>query len=271
MIKVQVNWDWSRRAASASRPASTAADPSSTRAGALRQDVGDDQGRGFKVMFALARPAPGWATANRGDSAGVDRPSPGSSADSPRRPGAATRASTCGRSGTRRTTTTICSHSPRGADGPWHRASTRPWCVRRSRGSGAAGGTHDPILFGELIPIGMRSRGPKRNLPPADLPALLLRGQADQRPGRLRVSPIHASRGPAQPRTDSERRDGPLIRPPAPRARPGTGAGGKLKSKRKLSIRDTEFGFQTNPPDPDFGSPIAQGPDLPGPFELWFS
>jgi hypothetical protein len=48
-------------------------------------------------------------------------------------------------------------------------------------------------------------------------------------------------------------------------------ARGELRSKRKLPIWNTEFGFQTNPPDRFFGSPIASVPKFWSISELWLS
>jgi hypothetical protein len=47
-------------------------------------------------------------------------------------------------------------------------------------------------------------------------------------------------------------------------------AAGKLRSKKKLSIWNTEFGFQTNPPDP-YAARIASVPRFWNLSELWFS
>ena len=47
-------------------------------------------------------------------------------------------------------------------------------------------------------------------------------------------------------------------------------ASGNLRSKKKLPIWNTEFGFQTNPPDP-YGARIASVPKFWSLSELWFS
>jgi len=76
MIKVQLNWavvaPGSRR-----KPAGFDATDPAQYPGWARYDsfVADARARGFKVMFALAPPAPGWATAAPGDRMGVNRPS----------------------------------------------------------------------------------------------------------------------------------------------------------------------------------------------------
>ena len=47
-------------------------------------------------------------------------------------------------------------------------------------------------------------------------------------------------------------------------------ARGKLRSKRKLPLWNTEFGFQTNPPDP-FGARLRSVPRFWSISELWLS
>jgi hypothetical protein len=132
------------------------------------------------------------------------------------------------------------------------------------------GATHDPILFGELIPIGMPSRGPKRNLPPLAFLRSFFQGKAISGLGGLAYHPYTRPAGPLnrEPTQDDAtiRSFGRVLRV-LDHAR----ASGKLRSKKKLPIWNTEFGFQTNPPDPDFGSPIARVPTFWSLSELWFS
>ena len=116
--------------------------------------LADAKARGFKVMFALAPPAPGWATPTRGDREGVTRPSarefgrfataaarrfPGVDVwtiwNEPNHPGH------------------LYPQSTRAA-GPLpphlYRAMVRAAVSGLTRG----GAGRDPILFGELLPIG---------------------------------------------------------------------------------------------------------------------
>src|SRR3954452_13262750 len=75
MIKVQVNWDVVAPGGRRKPRGFDGRDPSQY-PGWARYDetIAAIKSRGLKVMFALAPPAPGWATAKRGDTAGVYRP-----------------------------------------------------------------------------------------------------------------------------------------------------------------------------------------------------
>ena len=188
-------------------------------------------------MFALAPPAPGWATAGtrrrpRGREPAERRASSGAS---PRRPRGTSRGSTSGRSGTSRTTRAIL--YPQSVNG----RPVAPHIYREMvRAGGARPGARrrrrKPILFGELLPIGKSSTGPKRNLKPLRfLRSFFSRAQAAQRrldgfayhpytrPGRAaahraarRTTPRSARYGRIGRVLDSARRAGPhRRRPPA--------------------------------------------------------
>ena len=75
MIKVQVNWAVVAPSGKRKPSGFDATDPSQYPGWARYDQVlADAKARGFKVMFALAPPAPGWATPTRGDREGVTRP-----------------------------------------------------------------------------------------------------------------------------------------------------------------------------------------------------
>jgi hypothetical protein len=75
MIKVQVNWATVAPRGRRKPSGFNGADPSQYPGWARYDSVlADAKARGFKVMFALAPPAPGWATPTRGDREGVTRP-----------------------------------------------------------------------------------------------------------------------------------------------------------------------------------------------------
>ena len=162
-------------------------------------------------MFALAPPAPGWATPTRGDRTGVTRPNarefgrfakaaarrfPGVDVwtiwNEPNHPGHLYPQSTTER-------------PPRGRP-PLPRA----WCAPRCAGSRAAARARDPILFGELLPIGKPVDRAEAQPEAAALPARVLLRPRDQRPRRVRLPPLHALRRPARARALGRRRDDPL-------------------------------------------------------------
>jgi hypothetical protein len=269
MIKVQLNWaavaPGARRKPSGFDGADPAQYPGWGRFDAL---VADARAHGFQVMFALAPPAPGWATPTRGDRAGVNRPDPtefGRFAEAaarhfpdvsvwtiwnePNHPGHLYPQSVNGRP-----------VAPR-----LYHALVRA-AVRGLRRGGAGQKT---TLFGELLPIGKSSKGPKRNLKPIAFLRSFFRGQ-----------PLSGLDGFAyHPYT---RPSGPLMREPSPddatihsygrvfRVLDSARARGRIKGP-KLPIWNTEFGFQTNPPDPGFGAPISRVPLFWSISELWYS
>ena len=271
MIKVQVNWDVVAPGGKRKPAGFDGRDPSQY-PGWARYDetIAAIKARGLKVMFALAPPAPGWATAKRGDTAGVYRPSARefghfAEAAARRYPGVDV-------------WTFWNEPNHIGHLLPQSTRGGRPVAPRiyksmvRAAVSGLrrGGATHDPILFGELIPIGMPSRGPKRNLKPLAFLRSFFQGKPIGGLGGFAHHPYTRPAGPLnrEPTSDDAtiRSFGRLLGV-LDRAR----ATGKLRSKKKLPIWDTEFGFQTNPPDPDFGSAIRSVPRFWSLSELWFS
>jgi hypothetical protein len=270
MIKVQVNWavvaPGGRRKPSGFNGADPAQYP-----GWERYDhvLSDAKTRGLKVMFALAPPAPGWATPKRGDRAGVVRPN----------------AREYGRFAT------AAARRYPGVDvwtlwnEPNHSGHLYPQSTRRGhpvaahhyramvraavRGLRRGGSGRDPILFGELLPIGKPVRGPKRNLKPIAFLRAFFSGKPISGVGGFAYHPYTRAAGPLlrEPSSDDAtiRSYGRILR-----ALDSARSRGKLRSRRKLSIWNTEFGFQTDPPDP-FGAAIRNVPKFWSLSELWFS
>jgi hypothetical protein len=271
MIKVQVNWDVVAPGGKRKPKGFDGRDPSQY-PGWARYDetIAAIKARGLKVMFALAPPAPGWATAKRGDSAGIYRPSARefgrfAQAAARRYPGV--------------DVWTIWNEAN-------HADHLQPQATRGGRlvapriykamvraavrGLRRGGATHDPILFGELMPIGLPVRGPRRNSKPIAFLRSFFQGKPIGGLGGLAYHPYTRPAGPLNPEPTS---DDATIRslPRLVRALDRARASGGLRSKKKLPVWITEFGFQTNPPDGDFGAPIARVPTFWSLSELWFA
>jgi hypothetical protein len=270
MIKVQVNWATVAPGGRRKPGGFDATDPAEY-PGWARYDavLSEAKARGFKVMFALAPPAPGWATPTRGDREGVTRPSarefgrfataaarrfPGVDVwtlwNEPNHPGHLYPQSTRG---------------GRPVAPGVYRAMVRAAVTGLHRG----GSGRDPILFGELLPIGKPVRGPKRNLKPLAFLRAFFGGRPLTGLSGFAYHPYTRPAGPmfAEPSSDDAtvHSYGRILR-----ALDSARARGQLRSKRKLPIWNTEFGFQTDPPDP-FGAKIASVPKFWSISELWFS
>jgi hypothetical protein len=271
MIKVQLNWASAAPRGRRKPSGFDATDPSEYPGWAGYDAVlADAKARGLKVMFALAPPAPGWATrGTRRDRAGVNRPDAlefGRFAEAAARrfPGV--------------DVWTIWNE-------PNHPGHLYPQSVNgqpvaprlyhalvqaAARGLKRGGVGHDPVLFGELLPIGKSSTGPKRNLKPLRfLRAFFSAGKRLTGVDGFAYHPYTRPAGPflLEPSPDdatirSYGRVGHVL--DSARAR------GRVAGKR-LPIWNTEFGFQTNPPDPFIGAPIARVPYFWSVSELWFS
>ena len=269
MIKVQVNWATVAPRGRRKPRGFNGADPSSYPGWARYDQVlADAKARGFRVMFALAPPAPGWATPTRGDIEGVKRPSarefgrfataaarrfPGVDVwtiwNEPNHPGHLYPQSTKGGR-------PVAPHLYRGL-------------VRAAvKGLKRGGVGRDPILFGELLPIGKPIGGPKRNLKPLKFLRSFFTGKPLSGLDGFAYHPYTRAAGPLlrEPSSDDAtiRSYGRVLRAlDAARRR------GKLRGP-KLPIWNTEFGFQTNPPDP-YGARIKSVPRFWSLSELWFS
>jgi hypothetical protein len=269
MIKAQLNWAEVAPGGKQKPSGFDGADPSQY-PGWARYDslVADARSRGFQVMFALAPPAPGWATPTRGDRTGVTRPSarefghfaeaaarrfPGVSVwtiwNEPNHPG----------------------HLyPQSVNGlPVAPDLYREMVRAAVRGLERGGAGRKPTLFGELLPIGKSSTGPNRNLKPLTFLRSFFTGKALTGLDGFAYHPY-------------TRPQGPLVHEPSPDdatirslgrvldVLDSARARGRIKGP-KLPIWNTEFGFQTNPPDPGFGAKIARVPTFWSLSELWFS
>ena len=269
MIKVQVNWATVAPGGRSKPSVFDATDPGQYPGWARYDEVlADAKARGFKVMFALAPPAPGWATPTRGDRQGVTRPSarefgrfataaarrfPGVDVwtiwNEPNHPGHLYPQSTKGGR-------PVAPHLYRGL-------------VRAAvSGLQRGGAGRDPILFGELLPIGKPVAGPKRNLKPLKFLRSFFTGKPLSGVDGFAYHPYTRAAGPLlrEPTGDDAtiRSYGRVLHVlDSARAR------GKLRGK-KLPIWNTEFGFQTNPPDP-YGARIKSVPRFWSLSELWFS
>lgn len=250
--------------------------------------VRDAQARGLRVMLALSPPYPGWATGRRGDIEGASRPSsrefgrfaeaagehyPGvdlwTIGNEPNHPGFLAPQSTRGG-------VPVAPHL--------YRAMVRSAVAGLNR-SGHAGAT---ILFGELLPIGKGSSGPRQNLRPIrflreffclDSSWRRFTGRAAKARGCDRYRKLTGVDGFAyHPYT---RAGGPrLVEPSADDAtirslgrvtqaldiaRRKNRIGG-----RRMPVWSTEFGFQSRPPDP-FAAKLSRIPAFLGESELWLS
>ncbi len=289
VIKAQLSWSEvaprGRR-----RPAGfVAADPAHypgwARYDALVRDV---QARGMQVMFALSPPYPGWATARRGDAAGVDRPDPdafGGFAEAAGRRYPGVDIWTIGNEpnhpgflypqATRRRVP-FAPHR--------YRALVRA-AVAGLRQSGHAGHT---ILFGELLPIGKSRYFRKNTIKPLrfireffclDSRWRAFRGRAARLRGCHRYRRLtgvtgfayHPYTRPNGPRGREPSRDDATIRSYGRIARALDIARrkGRIDGPR-LPIWNTEFGFQSNPPD-RFQTALRRIPGFMAESELWIS
>jgi hypothetical protein len=222
---------------------------------------------GFRVMLAVGPPAPGWATRRRGDRSGVDRPS----------------ATEYGRfveaAGERYAAADLWTlwNEPNHKGFLYPQSSSRgiPYAphlyrslVRAAvRGLARSGNSRDRVLFGELLPIAPSGRSPRTNLRPLvflreffclDSRGQPFRGRAASARGCSRFRRISGVNGfgyhpytrTGGPRVSDRSRDNATIgalsrvtRVLDLGRRRGRIGGGRL------SIWNTEFGYQSNPPD----------------------
>ena len=289
VVKAQLTWaDVAPRGRH--RPAGfVAADPA-TYPGWARYDalVRDAQARGMSVMLALSPPYPGWATARRGDRVGVDRPSPsafGSFAEAAGRHFPTVDIWTIG-------------NEPNHPGFLYPQATRRrvPFAPHRYRAlvreavaglhrSGHAGNT---ILFGELLPIGKSRYFRKNTIKPLrfireffclDSNWRPFHGRAASLRGCQRYRPITGVTGFAYH---------PYTRPNGPRGREPSSDDATIRSYGRIAraldiarskgridgprlpIWNTEFGFQSNPPD-RFQTKLSRIPAFMAESELWIS
>jgi hypothetical protein len=271
MIKVQLNWASVAPAGRRKPDGFDATDPSEYPGWSPWDAVlADAHARGFKVMFALAPLAPGWATRGaRRDQAGVNRPS---AREFGRFAEAAARRFPSVDVWTLWNEPNHPGHLyPQSVNGsPVAPHIYRDLVRAGAHGLARGGAGRDPILFGELLPIGKSSTGPKRNLKPVRfLRAFFSRGKPLTGLDGFAYHPYTRPAGPflveLSPDDATIRSYGRIGRVLDSARERGRIAGGRLP------IWNTEFGFQTNPPDPGFGADIARVPYFWSVSELWFS
>jgi hypothetical protein len=247
--------------------------------GAVRAAVA----RGLRVLVAVTTPAPGWATGARGDAAGVYRPNA-------REYGRFVRAVATrydGAHGQPRVSLWSILNEPNHPDflQPQGTRSGRllaPGIYRELVRQGVAGlrlagHGRDTILFGELMPRGYEKTGARNPIQPVAFLRELFcldsrlrpyRGGTARRHGCSRFRRVTGVTGFAyHPYTFA---GGPRVRETSPDAATIRSIGRVTRvldraaslrrlSRRRIPVWNTEFGYQTNPPDPH-GSPIARVP-----------
>jgi hypothetical protein len=256
--------------------------------GAYDALVRDAQARGLRVMFALSPPYPGWATKRRGDREGSSTPNSrefGRFAEAageryqgvdlwtignePNHPGFLAPQSKAGRP--------VAPHS--------YRAMVRSSVAGLHR-AGHGGST---ILFGELLPIGKSRTGPKQNLQPIRFLREFFCLDSSWRPFRGRAAKVrncdryrrltgldgfayHPYTRPGGPRIVEPSRDDATIRSLGRVTRAlDIGRRKNRIGGRRLPIWNTEFGFQSRPPDPYLGARLSRIPSFMAESELWLS
>jgi hypothetical protein len=250
--------------------------------------VRDTQARGMRVMLALSPPFPGWATAARGDRAGVARPDPdafGAFAEAagrrfpgvdiwtignePNHPGFLYPQAT-------RARVPFAPHR--------YRALVRE-AVAGLRRSGHAGHT---ILFGELLPIGKSRYFRKNTIKPLRFIREFFCLDSRWRPFRGRAARIRGCHRYRRLTGVTGFAYHPYTRPNGPRGKEPTSDDATIRSYgritraldiarrkgriggRRLPIWNTEFGFQSSPPD-RFQTKLSRIPAFMAESELWIS
>jgi hypothetical protein len=270
VIKVHVQWGHIAPRGTRKPQGFDATDPSQYGSswGAIDSLVSNAQARGFQVMLALTGPAPGWATAKRGDTLGVDRPSG---------PDFEQFAEAVGRRYPSVHQWVLWNEpnhprflypQARGRT-PYAPALYRRLVSGGVGGLGRSGHAGDLILFGELLPIGKPRVFRKNALKPlrflreffcVNSRWRALRGRTARRhgcSGFRRVTGVsgfgyHPYTRPNGPRGKEPTRDDATIRS----LRRVTRTLDRARRKRRLGgpsrmrIYNTEFGYQSNPPDP---------------------
>ncbi len=246
--------------------------------------IADARARGMRVLVALTAPAPGWATAARGDTSGVDRPS-------------ALQFALFAQAAGRRYQSlvdwwTIWNEPnlprflyPQSRNGiPYAPHLYRALVRAGVDGLRRSGNGRDRILFGELLPIGRRGFRANINVKPlrflreffcVDSNFRRFRGLAARRRSCSRYRRLTGVNGfayhpytrPSGPLTREPTRDDATIRSLGrvlrvlDRARSRRRIGGG-----RMNIHVTEFGYQSSPPDP-FQTRIGRIPAFLGQSE----
>lgn len=246
--------------------------------------------RGMRVLLAPTGPAPGWATPRRDGERGVWRPSArefgrfvralGQRYDGAHRDAA-------GRPLPRVRFWSIWNEpnhpdflQPLGSRSRnYHIAPHlyRQLVLWALDGLGRAGHGRDSVLFGELLPIGHSRRGPRNTIKPIEFIREFFCLDARWRPyrgGAARARDcdryrelrkvtgfaIHPYSRPSGPRTREPSRYDATIRSLGRVERALDRAAGLNRVRRGLGIYNTEYAFQSDPPDERFGARLGRIP-----------
>ena len=283
VVKAQVYWS---RVAPATRTKPSGfrgEDLSTYPAGAFERYDGlvrAAQARGLRVLLALAPPAPGWATAARGDSAGVWRPSAVEFGRFARAIGTrydGTRTDSAGQPLPRVALWSIWNEPNHpGFLLPLSSSRGTPIAPRLYRdllrhgvdGLRRASHASSTILFGELLPIGHSRPGTRRTIKPIKFLRELFCLDGSWRPYRGSAARSRGCTGFRRVSGVSGFAYHPYTRPDGPQGREPTGDDATIRSigrvttaldraadrgrlwRRGLKVWNTEFGYQSDPPDP---------------------
>jgi hypothetical protein len=267
-----------------------ASDPSEyPRWGAYDALVRDAEARGLRVMFALSPPYPGWATKRRGDREGSSTPNGREFGRFSEAAGERYQSVDLWTIGNEPNHPGFLSPQSKRGGAPVAPHSYRSMVRSSVAGLNRAGHSGSTILFGELLPIGKSSTGPKQNLQPIrflreffclDSNWRSFRGRAAKARGCNRYRRLtgldgfayHPYTRPGGPRIVEPSRDDATIRSlkRVTRALDIASRKGRIAGGR-LPIWNTEFGFQSRPPDPFLGAKLSRIPDFMAESELWLS
>jgi hypothetical protein len=288
-VKIQLNWSEVAPRTKRKPAGFDGSDPADYPGwGKFDDAVRAAQNGGFRVMIALSPPAPGWATAHRGDLSGVDRPS---SKEYARFVEAA---------GRRYPSVDLWTfwNEPNhpGFLYPQTSRSRVPYSPRLYRslikagttGLARSGHRGDRVLFGELLPIGKTRLFRKNTMQPILFMRELFCLDSHWRPYRGRTAKAHGCRGYRKITGVNGFAYHPYTRPAGPRAKEPTSNDATIRSigritraldiaRRKgrvgggrLNVWSTEFDFQSNPPDTLFGARLSRIPGFMSESE-WIS
>lgn len=252
--------------------------------------IREAQERDMRVLLAPTGPAPGWATGGRGDEAGVWRPNArefsrfvralavrydGQHRDAQGRELPRVRFWSIWNEpnhpdflqplGSRSRDFHIAPHI--------YRDLVR-WAVN---GLHREGRRNDSILFGELLPIGHSRKGPRNTIKPIHFIRELFCLDEDWRPYRGSAArardcdryrelrgvtgfAMHPYSRPSGPRTREPSRYDATIRSLSRVERALERAADRDRVRRGLGIYNTEYGFQSDPPDERFGAHLRDIP-----------
>lgn len=291
MIKVQVRWDYTAPSGSRKPAGFDGRDPAGYPAFGVYADLLDAaKARGLQVMFTLSPPAPSWAT--RGKRGQYENVTGVSSREFGRFAQAAARRFPGVDVWTLWNEPNLAKYvHPQGSRGIPRAPHAYRRMVRAAVGGLRRGGAgSDPVLFGELLPIGAkRCCFAKANLQPIrfiremfclDSAYRPFRGRAARVRGCQRYKKLtgldgfayHPYTRPGGPDLVEPSRDDATIRSlgrvtgALDRARRRGRIGG-----RRQPIWITEYGFQSLPPDPQLGVRLARIPAFMALSELWIA